>query len=152
MYCTLLFHLFISITGGYASDEDVRVMTCEAVYEEAELQGLDPIIAVSVAWMESRWVPDAHNRKSGAIGPLQMLPKYWCPDRHGEWHVNGEHVKTCNTVRWGVNALRYYVQRRKTLRRALSEFGYTKPDSKYVRLTLRLIEAARRVAKKPSAP
>lgn len=143
MFCNIMFLMFLQITGGTHYNRAERVQTCNELVIESIEQELDPAITISVAWLESRWMPDAHNKNSGARGPLQMLPKYWCPDARGRWSANGHHMRTCDYTKWGVHALHYYVSRRKTLERALSEFGYTNAKSKYVQLGLGLTEVAR---------
>lgn len=153
MLCTTLFFLFISITGGTTSGKDTRVRTCQLLHREAVRQDVDPAVAVSVAWLESRWVSRAHNRKSGARGPLQILPKYWCPDARGRWRATGSHTATCDFTRWGVHALRYYLNKHEDERRAFAEFGYTSTRSNYVKLATELTRRARaEVAKNQSTP
>jgi hypothetical protein len=147
-YCSLVFPLFLAFTGGTPRDETTRVGVCEAVVAEARRQKLDPHLAVSVAWLESRWTPDASNKTSGARGPLQILPKYWCPDANGEWRVNGTHLSSCDYTRWGVHALRYYVRHRSTTRKALAAYGHTSVHSTYVKWAITLTHIARGVEKK----
>ena len=48
---------------------DVRQM----VWDEARRQGVNPALAVKLAWAESRFNPDARS-PAGAIGTMQLMP------------------------------------------------------------------------------
>lgn len=144
MYCSLVFGLFITITGGVFYDEDHRIETCTAVYQEAVRQGVDPDLAISVAWLESRWYASAKNKKSGALGPMQVLPKYWCPNKEGIWRIHEYGVrKGCNLTKAGVRALKYYTTTRKSIESALADYGNTSKKSAYVRQVKRLVRGAK---------
>tara|TARA_R110000824_G_scaffold294158_2_gene482495 strand:- start:670 stop:1149 length:480 start_codon:yes stop_codon:yes gene_type:complete len=54
-----------------------RMVTCEKVVEVAEIWNIDPALLVAVAYHESRMNKDAVSR-AGAVGPLQILPKWFC--------------------------------------------------------------------------
>ena len=54
-----------------------RMGTCERVAEVAEEWDIDPMLLISVAWHESRFNNKAVSR-SGAVGALQILPKWFC--------------------------------------------------------------------------
>lgn len=69
-------------------DECVKVMV------EAEKQGLSPELAAAVAWKESRFNPNAKSSK-GAVGTMQIIPRYWCPNK-----------KECDSVKYGIIALK----------------------------------------------
>ena len=56
-----------------------RLPTCVAVAEEAEEQGVPGELVIALAYVESRFNPDVVSR-SGAVGPMQVLPKYACED------------------------------------------------------------------------
>lgn len=73
------------------------VDVCEAVATKADDHGLDDVLAVAVASEESRFRRDVES-PSGAIGPLQIMPEYWCP-RSGP----------CDSIEAGVKALKYYL-------------------------------------------
>ena len=73
-----------------------RHKTCVEVAEAAKQAGLDPITLVSVGWVESGMLPKEVSRR-GAVGPLQVLPKYFCP--------NGR-LRGCDTVAAGIEAFK----------------------------------------------
>jgi hypothetical protein len=62
----------------YATDE--REAVCVQVAEAAIEAGHDPFLFVALAHEESRYRSDAVS-DAGAIGPLQILPRYYCPNR-----------------------------------------------------------------------
>ena len=145
MLCWKLFQVFVGITGGIEIDMHERVETCSAVIEEAQSQGVDPKLAAALSWVESRFYRNKVNPKSGAIGPLQVLPRYWCPNRKGEFSIHRADgvVRGCNTLEQGVYALKYYTEHRRTTAGAIASFGYKLSDSYYTRLTLKLHRCAK---------
>ena len=72
--------------------------TCLTVGKAAEEADEDAALVLSLAWYESRFVETAESSK-GAVGPLQVIPGYWCPNRT---RVD------CDYVQAGLNALRGY--------------------------------------------
>ena len=65
--------LLLSSGTGYID----RLDTCERVAKQAELAGEDVPLILSLAFIESRFNPKAVSR-SGAVGVMQVLPKYSC--------------------------------------------------------------------------
>lgn len=143
MLCKILFPLFISITGGVTISDTTRIDTCQAVSDEATAQGVDPRLAVAIAWAESRWFPDVINKRSGARGPMQILPRYWCPSADGVWRIHEYGVRECDFIEGGVRALKYYVDHRKSLRSAVASYGYKGLKHPYVEEVLKLHRAAK---------
>lgn len=78
-----------------------REKVCVNVYMEAQRQGVEPLLAVAVAWTESAFISSARS-SAGAVGPMQVLPRFWCP---------GGKEKGCQLVKEGVRALKFYVKR-----------------------------------------
>jgi hypothetical protein len=74
---------------------------CLEVARAARAEGVDPHLAVALAWSESRM---RHNVESpaGALGPLQVIPRYWCPDGRRDG---------CDLTRAGARALRVLIDR-----------------------------------------
>lgn len=59
---------------------DERMPVClEVATRAAEAPDLDVYLVTAVAWEESKFHPDKES-KAGARGPLQAIPKYFCPD------------------------------------------------------------------------
>lgn len=77
---------------GYATSE--RSETCMSIAVEATRTGHDPFLFVAIAHEESRFTASAVSR-AGAVGPLQILPRYYCP--------NGR-VEGCDVMRAGFHA------------------------------------------------
>ena len=78
-----------------------RLEVCVEVLETAEANGVDSTLAVAVAWHESRFRKKITS-KAGAVGPLQVLPQYWCPNKQ---------EKGCDLILSGVMALKRYTSR-----------------------------------------
>lgn len=80
---------------------DIRVTPSEAAYECHRVEwwsrklGGDAALGIASAWIESRFDRDVVSG-AGARGVMQVLPRYWCPDRR--W-------RGCDGVRAGVAAL-----------------------------------------------
>ena len=73
-----------------------RWVTCAELVEESRAQGVPPHLTVAVAMVESRLNAEAVS-PAGAVGPIQILPKWHCPGRKAEG---------CDLVRQGVSLLR----------------------------------------------
>jgi len=78
-----------------------RTVVCVDVVLAARARGVDPRLAVSVAWHESRMAPNDES-SAGAVGPMQVVPRWWCPEgrRAG-----------CDVVDAGMEALATYTGR-----------------------------------------
>ena len=109
------------------------ILVCKEVVTRAEDMGVDPVLAVSVAYEESRFQRDLES-PSGAVGPLQAMPTYWCP-REG----------ACNEIDAGLRALKYYVRRERgdELRALTAYAGAGSRAVKYARRVLRRVKALR---------
>jgi hypothetical protein len=115
--------LHIGETPPHGEMLDHSIETCWAIIEEAYEQDVDPALAVTIAFNESRL---RHNLKSekGAQGPLQAIPHLWCSDRKGRWSANGEHiVKGCDLIEAGVRAVKWYTKTKPNLHEALRAYG-----------------------------
>jgi len=84
-----------------AEYEISRMETCMEIAETAEDLGVDPALAVSVAWIESKFYAKAESKR-GARGPMQVIPKYHCPDGK---------LKGCDLIETGVLALQKYLRK-----------------------------------------
>ena len=66
--------------GHAATGIDAAHAVCLDVVESAEIHEVDPTLIVAMAWVETRF--DALAVSScGAVGPLQVLPRYHCGGR-----------------------------------------------------------------------
>ncbi|MHC4977342.1 MAG: transglycosylase SLT domain-containing protein, partial [Planctomycetota bacterium] len=66
---------------------------CREIEHRAKARAMDPLIPVAVASIESGFTRKIKSR-SGAVGPLQILPVYWCPTKGN-----------CNEIEAGLDAL-----------------------------------------------
>ena len=94
--CTLM-------VAQFHGDVD-RMQACISVGIEAEIQQAPTLVAIVMSWRESRFRMNAQS--SVAIGPLQIIPKYWCP---------GGTAVGCDSVAGGIKALRRFIERSKGL-------------------------------------
>ena len=74
---------------------DEAMSVCLEVASAAHYSAVPPEIAVALAFTESRMDRDAVSSR-GARGPLQVLPRYYCPRGR---------VKGCDLVPVGIDAL-----------------------------------------------
>lgn len=77
-----------------------RLSVCVEVVEEGQKQGVDPVLLAVLAWEESRWEQIQQNPKTYVIGPLQVQPRWWCPQKT---------VQGCNLTEAGVRAVKHYL-------------------------------------------
>jgi len=94
-----------------------RLASCMAIAEAADAENVSMPLAVAVAWEESKFYTKAKSH-AGAVGPLQILPKYHCPEGR---------LEGCDLVVQGVRALKKYVlkysDREKGLLEALCHYN-----------------------------
>lgn len=90
--CAMMLSLWAPSTN---TTEEIALATCEDIVAEAYTAQIDPVLVAVLAYTESRLNPKARS-KAGAVGPLQVLPKYHCP--------NGRE-KGCDLIYAGINAL-----------------------------------------------
>ncbi len=72
MICALLF------SAVSALPTPAQSTNCQRVVELSASEGVPRVLAVSLAWHESKFT-DVTNPISGARGVLQVLPKWHCP-------------------------------------------------------------------------
>ena len=65
---------------GVPEPSKMQLKTCEQVATQTIQQGHDPIHLITVGWYESAHIPTVVSSK-GAVGPLQVLKRYWCPKK-----------------------------------------------------------------------
>lgn len=105
---------------------------CEEVRAAAYKGGVDEPLALAVAVEETR-LRHISQKKSGARGPLQALPKYWCPKKG-----------KCDYVEAGIGALSYYLEDSPSERRALQRYaGAGKSARDYAERVLQRLKTIR---------
>lgn len=88
-----------------------RMQVCLQVANEAKRQNVDPFLAVSIAYHESRF--ENITSHAGARGPLGVLPKYHCPKK-----------EKCDYTRAGISALKKFLKLNKgKLCRSLAQYN-----------------------------
>ncbi len=98
--CKVLFasSLFFSQSWLNANPEIERQAApiCVEIAEKAIAQDVNPAVAVALAYSESRFKENAKS-KVGAVGPMQVIPKWTCPNRRR---------RGCDLVQAGVDTLK----------------------------------------------
>lgn len=113
-----------------------RLGTCVAVAEEAEEQSVPAELVIALAYVESRFNPEAVSR-SGARGPMQVLPKYACDD-----DVECDYIITGVLMlrRWARRAFFKHGRHKVTDRDALAMYhGGNRPRSRSYRYADRIL-------------
>ena len=90
-----------------------RMDTCLNIAALAKEWMVEETFAIAIAWVESKFSETVVS-KAGAVGPMQVLPKYWCP--------NGKH-KGCNLTIVGIRALDRLVSKYDTLAAAACHYN-----------------------------
>ena len=55
-----------------------QVSSCEDIVIASLNTGEDPALMLSIAWNESAFRSNVKST-AGAVGPMQVIPRYWCP-------------------------------------------------------------------------
>jgi len=93
--------LFSAARLDKSVDRLERLEVCLNVAREARKQHAPVHLAISLSFHESRFHPVVESDK-GAVGPLQAIPRYWCPDGKREG---------CDVVAAGIRALLAFLDR-----------------------------------------
>jgi hypothetical protein len=78
-----------------------RLSTCKLVVKEANEQAVDPILAVSIAFQESKFTKNAIAFDGKGFGAMQATPRLWCEKKK---------IENCDLIKAGVKALRTYLE------------------------------------------
>ena len=131
--CICLLQSFYSDSWNTRVEREIpdRISVCISVMDAAVEVGAPPNLAAAVAWHESRFNDTAVSR-AGAQGPMQVLPKYWCPDGK---------LKDCDLLREGIRALSVYLAKYEDEKEALCHYNAgnkcTKQSRYYARTVLK---------------
>lgn len=102
--CTMFVHSLLSPDHSPSYEFQLmesfqeRTAVCMEVAEAAQARGEDWELMVSLAFEESRFVPAESS--AGAIGPMQILPQYFCADG----------ADGCDLVQAGLDAWRAWLE------------------------------------------
>jgi hypothetical protein len=102
--------LFFNSGETYSNHQKIA---CQSITRSAMEAGLSGPGVASLAWHESRFIHSAKS-SAGAIGALQVLPRYWCK--------NGKRAR-CNLVDAGLRAYEYYMKHSKTFRDGICKYN-----------------------------
>ena len=84
LVCLVALAEIVSAYGGHLPPgHDDKAAVCLEVGRAADELELPVALAVSVALEESRFTRQLKS-KAGAMGPLQIIPRYHCPDAMGQ--------------------------------------------------------------------
>lgn len=117
--CAYMLCLFL-LGSETMSDEkrEDRSQNCVELYVIAEEAELDPLLIISIAHTESRFDKKAVSR-AGAIGMMQVLPKYFCPKKG-----------KCDYTAAGIKAWKAWSRKKnkkRTTREALCRYNSGRP-------------------------
>tara|TARA_Y100001938_G_C8089860_1_gene434386 strand:- start:2133 stop:2534 length:402 start_codon:yes stop_codon:yes gene_type:complete len=85
-----------------------RLLICESIYKKSSKAGLDPDLAISLAFHESGFT-NTTNKKTGAEGPLQVIRKYT--------------PKNLNPIDAGIYALKAWLKQKKDVCDAIAGYN-----------------------------
>ena len=84
LICLLAMAEMVGSYGGHLPPtHDEKIGVCLDVARAAEDEELPVALVVSVAYEESKFTMDLQS-KAGAVGPLQIIPRYHCPTPEGQ--------------------------------------------------------------------
>lgn len=87
-------------TKKLAQSTEARIETCLLVHEEARRQEVDILLALSIAFHESKFEKDAIASDGKGFGAMQATPRLWCDNKKKE---------NCDLIKAGVTALKQYL-------------------------------------------
>jgi soluble lytic murein transglycosylase-like protein len=111
--CGLAISLWTDGLDWYRDRIPAMQGVCESIVIEAIEHGVDPILMAAVGWRESRFNAAAVSH-CGAVGPLQVMPRWACPNRT---------AKGCDLVEAGVVAYKGWLRRHETPTLALCHYN-----------------------------
>ncbi len=83
-------------------DIDARIETCIEIAVKSPEYNIDPVMAISFAYQESKFDATAVS-PVGAIGPLQYMPN--------SWRCIRDENDQCDHILTGLSIMRYYIDR-----------------------------------------
>ena len=108
---------------------ETRMDTCQRVVKASTTAGLDPVTMAAIGWVESGMIPTVVSR-AGAVGPLQVLPKYHCPKGR---------VRGCNKILAGIKAFKTWRKHFPKLRETLCHYNSGWKCNRYSRYYARKV-------------
>ena len=111
-----------------------RISVCISVMDAAVELNAPPNLSAAVAFHESKFNSSVVS-KAGARGPMQVLPKYWCPDGK---------LKGCDLLREGIHALKVYLAKYDDEKEALCHYNAGNKCTKQSRYYARRVLSTRK--------
>ena len=84
-----------ALVSKFTSDVQSRLAICEQVAQAARRRNVDPILAISIAFAESKFTDIVSKKK--ARGPLGVMPKYHCKGENA--------LPSCDYIEAGIQAI-----------------------------------------------
>ena len=109
LICILALAEMVAGFGHIPPQYDERLRTCIDIARTADEHELPVALVVALAHEESRFVADIVS-KAGARGPLQIIPRYFCPNAQGELapHKRAGRLEGCDLIVDGVKAVKWF--------------------------------------------
>lgn len=117
LICTIALTHFIAVqhpqyqerltNNKYAS----KYAVCEEIAQTSIDLGIDPALAISIA-IEESGLEEGLVSKVGAQGPLQIIPRYFCPDKKGVVAPRKSRgvLQGCDLTYYGVKAIDWFLK------------------------------------------
>ncbi len=117
-----------------------QIKNCEHVATRAEAGKVDPFVVVALGYYESTFMGGVES-PSGAVGFLQVIPRYHCP---------GRKAKGCDTTAAGIRAYRNLYRKTGNHAEALARYNAGnrpgKTARRFANRVIKLAETLRRMA------
>ena len=109
-----------SLSTWPSADQSVIAEVAVAVARHSYAVGIDHRLTVAVMKIENPWLDADTVSHAGAVGLLQVMPKYWAQ----EFGHCGDDLKDIDVnVCKGTEILRFYIERSSTLKQALLAYN-----------------------------
>lgn len=117
----------------WATKGQPAALLCIEIAERAREHDLDPLELIALSWVESRHTPKLTS-SAGAVGPLQVMLKYWRRDG------DRDHITA------GLRAWTYYRARSASAQEAAGRYNGGGAQSSYAHAYQEHLEKLRRAA------
>ena len=112
-----------------------QMSVCIQVVSAAEERGLPLELVAALSWHESRFQDNVVS-KANAVGPLQILEKFWCK------------TDPCNHIESGLDAIEWYIKKSRDYTHAICRYNAGRCTKLSSRWSKKVLKTARALAEK----